>query len=484
MRASFFRIPVFFYIFLFSFNTFGQSSVWLSNSYYLRKHYTQVRHFEQYLFADQIIDDEETDQFVDLRTHTALIVKDNQIIYEKYSKGHDQYRPQKLLSISKSITNLLIGIAVKENKISLQDNLCKYFKDFEFRLDCSKITIENLLGWSSGIHWREIFDAPFSSSIFNLLYTKTGYKDSTSFILNHPLIKKPGTSWHYSSADTNLLMAVLSKVYHPNEYVSLPWTKLFNELGIQSAFWDKDHKEVFNGCCSLYLTARDLARIGVFMLKKGQWMGRQYLPNNWIPKYVKRISPSFLKEPILIKEQFVPGFHWWVNLPSQHGKIYKPRALINAPNDLFLAIGFGGQYLIIIPSMNMIFVRTGQPSSAYLDVNALVGMAISIVNGKDYNLPIQKQPLPFSIGQEYSPPQEYKPSVSQTLNNFVAKEMCNCIFIEKGSKEHCTENLFTYIKPFQNISVSRKQKHVKVSMLKIFQLSQASFNDRYGCRLL
>ena len=454
----------------------------MSDSQFLRQNSTHVRSLENYLFTPKVIYEEEQEIPIDLKTTSFLIVKDGKIIYEKYSNGHDKDRPQKLWSISKSITNLLIGIAVKENRLSLQDNLCKFFSKSQFQ-NCAKITVEDLLGWASGIHWREHFNEPFSSSVFNLIYTSAGYKDSTSFILDHPLIKAPGQSWHYSSADSNLLMSVLSKVYSKDEYRALPWIKLFNKLGIQSAHWDTDKQGIFNGCCSLYLTARDLARIGEFMLNEGVQIEQKLLPDNWIEQYVKRISPSFLKEPILIQEQFTPGFHWWVNRSSQHGNVRKPRALIHAPEDLYMAIGFGGQYLIIIPSLNIIMVRTGHISNNYIDANAIVGMAISIIKGKALNSPSRDKPVPFTIGEEYIPPKEYNPSASKALNNLIAKEFCNCIFIEKGTEFECRESLKNYSKRIQSVSISRSKKQISVALARIFRYSRAYFNNRYGCSL-
>lgn len=480
---SFKKIGIFFLI-TFALPVFSQSS-WLSNSYFIRKNATQVRDLENYLFTPKTMYDiEEEQEFkIDLKTNTFLIVKDGKIIYEKYSRGHDKNRPQKLWSISKSVTNLLVGIALKEGRLSLQDNLCKFFKDSQFQMNCSKITIEDLLGWSSGIHWREHFNNPLSSSAFNLIYTYDGYMDSSSFILSHPLIKAPGSSWHYSSADSNLLMAVLSKVYSKDEYSALPWIKLFNELGIQNAHWDRDNKGVFNGCCSLYLTTREVARIGEFMLNEGYRNGRNLLPDYWIEKYVTRISPSFLKEPILIREQFVPGYHWWVNQSSQHGKVHKPRALIDAPEDLYMAIGFAGQLLFIIPSMNTVVIRTGHISNNYIDVNAVIGMSLSIIKGETYHSPTRDEPVPFKIGEEYDPPKEYNPSATQALNNLIAKEMCNCIFIEKGTEPECQNQIKSYKNKIQTISVSYSKKRVSVSLARILQYARASFSPRYGCQL-
>ena len=436
------------------------SSQWSSNPDYLKKNYSQVRNFEHYLFSN-FFEDEEDEKFTDLRTHSVLIIKDGKIIYEKYSRGHDKNRPQKLWSISKSITQLLVAIAVKEKKISPEDNLCPYFKDYELQFDCNQVSIKDLLGMSSGIHWRESLSQPFQSSVFNMIYNQTGYQDSTSFILSHPLIKEPGSSWHYSSADTNLLMSILSKVYSPEDYSSLPWTKLFNRLGITSAYWDKDQKGVFYGCCSLYLTARDLARIGQLILQKGKVAGVNFFSDDWMEKYIYSIPPSFLKDPTLVIEQFVPGFQWVINKPSQYGRVTVPKALLNAPDDLLVAKGHAGQFLFIIPSMNTIFIRTGDTAGHYLDINAMVAMALNIIRGGVYVHPIRKHPVPFGIGKEYSIPRKYSSNRIQLFNNFVAKEMCSCVFIEKEEEKTCLDNISLRFDSNPSVSISKKQKTVK-----------------------
>ena len=466
----------------------SDGSSWLHDSSYSRKNYIQLRQLENYLFSEleteNRLNKKDLYRSANLGTHSFLMIKDGFIIYEKYDKEHHRERPQKLWSISKAVTNLLIGIAVKENKISLEDNLCKYLKDHESKINCNKITIKHLLSWSSGIHWKELPEPSiFSSSVFNLLYSKKGYTDSISFILSHPLIDEPGMVWHYSSGDTNLLMHILSKVYPTKEYTNLPWSKLFDELGIQNSFWDTDQKGIFNGCCSLYLTTRDVGLIGEFMLKKGRWMGKQFLPNGWIKNYVTSVIPSFFKKPIYVKEQMVPGFQWWVNTPSLHGSVLKPRILPSAPADLYYAIGYAGQYLFIIPSMNTIIVRTGHSHGRYLDMNAMVGMALSVITGKSYNQAIRKTPLPFVIGEEYGPPRKYLFPL-RSANNFLAKEMCNCIFIEKGTKKYCQIFLKSFSSPFQGVHISRKKQMVRVSTANVPPYSRAVFNDRYGCSLL
>ena len=459
------------------------SPSWSNDFSYLQKNYSQIRTFEDYLFPPTLPNREEYTHTTQLKTHSTLILKDGKIIYEKYAKGYHKDRPQKLWSISKAVTNLLVAIAVKENKISVQDNVCPYFKGYEVKFDCKKMTIENLLGWSSGLHWREVFTNPLNSSVFNMLYNEKGYQDAISFILSHPLIRQPGTSWHYSSADTNLLMAILAQVYKPSEYAVLPWIKLFNELGIQSAVWETDGKGVFHGCCSLYMTTRDIARVGEFMLNEGQWLGKNFFPEGWISRYIQSISPAFLKDPVLIREQIVPSFQWWLNKPSRHKQVLKPRALQSAPKDLYLAVGYAGQLLFIIPSMNMVIVRTGSfDADMYLDTNALVGLALGIVTGKQYAHPIRQTFVPFSIGREYDPPRKYSLNPARTMNNFLAKEMCSCLFVEGRSKWSCLEQFKPFKNRWQNISITRSEKNVKVSVLGLFS-SRAYHSGRYGCYL-
>lgn len=459
------------------------STGWSNDFSYLQKNYSQIRTFENYLFPPQLENRREYTQITQLKTHSTLILKDGKIIYEKYAKGYHKHRPQKLWSVSKAVTNLLIGIAVRENKISIQDTICSYFKSYEMKFDCKKMTIKDILGWSSGLHWREMLTEPLSSSVFNMLYNKAGYKDAASFILSHPLIRKPGTSWHYSSGDTNLLMAILSQVYKPSEYAVLPWTKLFNELGIQSAVWETDSKGVFHGCCSLYMTTRDLARIGEFMLNKGRWLGKDFFPEDWINHYVQSISPAFLNDPVAIREQIVPSFQWWVNKPSRHKQVLKPRALQSAPEDLYLAIGYAGQLLFIIPSMNMVIVRTGSfDADVYLDTNALVGLALGIVTGKQYAQPIRQTFVPFSIGREYDSPRKYSYNSAGVMNNFLAKEMCSCMFVEGRNEFSCLEQFKPLKSRWQNISVSKPTKSVKVSALG-WSAGRAHYSGRYGCYL-
>ncbi len=484
MIQSFFNKLCFLFILSVFFSQLGWSAKfkWSADSSYLRKNYSQVRNFENYIFS--IPDQSEELVHPEIhRTFSTIIIKNNHIIYEKYSNGHDKNRAQKLWSISKSITNLLIGIAVREKKLKLSNNICSFFKDYIMNFNCTKMKVKDLLSWSSGIHWRELFSNPLKSSVFNLLYNEFGYKDSTSFILKHPLIRSPGESWHYSSSDTNLLMSILSKIHSEKEYISLPWDKLFNKIGIESAVWDTDSKGVFNGCCSLYMTSRDLARIGLLILNRGKWGEERILSEDWIEKYVFSVSPSFFKEPILILEQFVPGYHWWVNKPSNHNNVHKPRALPDAPEDLVAAVGYAGQFLFIIPSENMIIVRTGDSPDYYLDMNAMIAMAIGITKNTSYSRPIRTKPVPYSLGVEYEAPLKYTENTFKSLNNFIAKEMCYCVFIEKETEKICMENLKYKFKNLPSIFISKKRNYVKTSSFKLFFPSKATFKNRHGCQL-
>ena len=465
---------------------------WLVNPHYLQKNYTQVRDFENYLFSHKIQDEkdfegeEDNISQTDLRTYSALIVKDGKIVYEKYAKSYHKDRPQKLLSISKSITNLLIAIAVQEGKISLSDTLCRYFKNYETPFDCAQITVRDLLGWSSGLHWKERFDEyPLQSSVFNMLYNKAGYKDSTAFVLSHPLARKPGKNWLYSSGDSNLLMSVLSKVYRPEEYAVLPWVKLFNEIGIKKAYWDKDQKGVFYGCCSLYLTPRDLARVGQFILQKGWWGGKSFLPSYWVKEYIKSVPPGFLGGPVFIREQFVPSFHWWVNRPARYGNVFVPRVMPAAPADMIIAVGYMGQFLFIVPSMNTVIVRTGDTAGLYLDINAMAGMALNVVRGGSYDHPIRTKPVPFSIGKEYDSPKDYKKNTAflKVANNFIAKEVCSCVFIERETEKACLENLSIRFETLPSVSVSYEQRAVSVSTFGLFYRGRADYQGKFGCSL-
>jgi CubicO group peptidase (beta-lactamase class C family) len=168
-----------------------------------------------------------------------------------------------------------------------------------------------------------------------------GSKDWVQFVLDQPMAAEPGTTFVYSSGVTELLAEVLRKATgkHADVYAA---EHLFRPLGIERFYWKKTptgHPDTEGG---LYLTPRDLAKIGYLYLKDGVWDGQRLLPEGWVSASTRRQSNPGGEDGAMKY-----GYQWWV-LPAKDGK---PAA--------YAGIGFGGQLLVVVPSLELIAVFTG-----------------------------------------------------------------------------------------------------------------------------
>ncbi len=292
-----------------------------------------------------------------------LVVKDGKLVFETYYPGDDLILTDKqsftrknfdrdtkhcLASASKSITSILFGIAVDQGKISgVDESLFTSFSDYAELSDALKdeITLRHLLTMSAGLSWDES-SYPFSDSRNNLVQMVFS-SDPVRYILEKPVISKPGETWFYNSGITNLLGAVVNrKTGMP--LVEYAAKNLFKPLGITDYEWQSfpNAPQMAIASSLVYLKPRDMAKIGQLMLQQGQWDGKQIVSAQWV-----RESTA---ASIQLSVDFGPGFQntgygyqWW------HGKF------TNWNTDTFYASGWGGQYIFVMPSINTVVVMTG-----------------------------------------------------------------------------------------------------------------------------
>lgn len=296
------------------------------------------------------------------QSDALLIIKNNKIIFEHYNSPFNQSKKHLLWSVSKSILQILVGIAIDERRVSLSDSLCNYFTNIDTR-KCN-IRVKHLLEWTSGLNWSETYENSIKeSSVIAMLYTenKSGV---TPFILSHPVISNPGTRWYYSSGDTNLLSAVLSKVYYDKPLY--PFDLLFKPMGITNVTFETDRKGVYIGSSYLYMTARDLAKIGLLFLNNGQYENQQIVSNEWI-KFSTQIVSAFKENPERQDINDIPGHHWWLNQEIREKNIPKPWPALSSKT--IAARGHWGQLLIIDPTQSMVIVRFGNDRNQSIDLN-------------------------------------------------------------------------------------------------------------------
>ncbi|QAY84607.1 serine hydrolase domain-containing protein [Pseudomonas arsenicoxydans] len=305
-----------------------------------------------------------------IRTDALLVIRDGQLIYERYAGPTTAQTPHLTWSISKSLMATVLGVAYGEGLFKLQDPALKFYPPLQKH---PAITMADLLHWASGLDWQEDYEyAPLKSSVVAMLYTR-GHQDMAAFTAGHEAYAQPGQAFCYSSGDSNLLSAALKNIVGPARYADYPWTALFEPLGIRDAVWETDATGTFVASSYAYLTARDLARIGWLMARDGRWKDRQLLPKDWV---------AFNREPFAHyrahQDDAGPGGQWWLNRAVDGA----PRPWPDAPDDTFAALGHWGQAMYVIPSEHLVIVRYGDDRDDSYQHNELLKLALKAFAGK------------------------------------------------------------------------------------------------------
>lgn len=304
-----------------------------------------------------------------IRTDALLAIQDGRLVYERYAGPTTAQTPHLTWSISKSLLATIFGVAYGERLFALDDPAAKYYPPLQRHPD---MTLADLFHWACGLDWQEDYEyAPLNSSVVAMLYTR-GRHDMAAFTAAHESFSPPGQVFRYSSGDSNLLAAALKTIVGPARYADYPWTALFEPLGIRHATWETDASGTFVGSSYAYLTAQDLARVGLLMQRDGRWGDRQLVPRDWI---------AFNREPFAGfqagQDEAVPGGHWWLNRGA--GSTLRPWP--DAPPDTFAALGHWGQALYIIPSARLVIVRYGDDRDGSYRHNELLKRAMAAFAG-------------------------------------------------------------------------------------------------------
>jgi CubicO group peptidase (beta-lactamase class C family) len=293
-----------------------------------------------------------------INTRSILVVFNGFLIGEKYAEGFTAKTPQMGWSMTKSITNGLIGILVKQGKLKLDEPAPI---DLWKSDDRKKITLNDLLHASSGLDWTEVYSRP--SDATEMLFDS---RDVASFALSKKLDQSPNEEFKYSSGATNILMWIIRKETGDEFYHRFPYLRLFNKIGMNSAIIEPDAAGTFVGSSFCYATARDWARFGLLYLNDGVWNGEHILPEGWV-KYSTTPTPP--------AEKGEYGAQWWLNAGAKDDPL--TRNFPDLPTDVFYADGFEGQFVFIVPSKNLVVVRLGLSQAASPDMNRLVADIIS-----------------------------------------------------------------------------------------------------------
>ena len=299
-----------------------------------------------------------------IRTDALLVIRDGQIIYERYAGPTKASTPHLTWSVSKSLLAATLGVAYGEGRFKLSEAAATYYPPFAAH---PEVKLGHLFNWASGLNWQEDYEyAPLNSSVVAMLYTR-GRADMPAFVASHQGEATPGSRFRYSSGDSNVLSAALKGMVGAKAYADYPWTALFEPLGITSAVWETDASGTFVGSSYAYMTARDLARVGLLMQRDGRWGERQLLPKAWV-EFNRTAFAAYQPLP----GEAVPGGHWWLNQAVAGAA--KPWA--DAPADSFAALGHWGQALYVLSSAGLVIVRYADDRDKSYQHNELLKRAL------------------------------------------------------------------------------------------------------------
>ena len=263
-------------------------------------------------------------------TRAVVVVYRGQIVAERYAPGFDRHTRLTGWSMTKGITNALVGILVNEGKLNIYQPAPVEAWQEDQR---SRITMEDLLHMESGLRWWEFYGGP--SDATRMLFKE---KDMGTYAIGSEVRNLPGKVFNYSSGTANILSAIIRKTVADSDYYRFPYEQLFYKTGMYSAILEPDAGGTFVGSSYCYATARDWARFGLLYLQDGVWNGQRILPKGWVD-FTRRGDPETGNSY---------GALWWLNEGLRHPKL---------PADCYSCEGYEGQYIWVIPSKDLVVVR-------------------------------------------------------------------------------------------------------------------------------
>lgn len=279
------------------------------------------------------------DMLAQTKTVAFMVMRRDSVVYEWYKKGYSDSSTTNPFSVTKSIVGVLTGIALKEGKIkSLDEPIYAYYPEFKGR-GRDSITFRHLLTMTSGLNYRDQYINPFGP-LARLYYGRNVKKQMNG--TKRELA--PGAEWRYKNSDPQVLTLALENAVGMNmsDYAT---EKLWKPIGAEhDALWiiDKKNEGTEKSYCCLHTNAHDLAKIAMLYKYEGNVNGQQLVDSSYVKESLTPVNVA--KEDGKPQKRY--GYLWWLNNTDGIGD--------------YSMEGMGGQYVSIIPSQDLLFVRLGE----------------------------------------------------------------------------------------------------------------------------
>jgi CubicO group peptidase (beta-lactamase class C family) len=320
--------------------------------------------------------------------HSVLVVKNGKLVIEEYFPGRAhalgrplqdaQYREfnratlHESHSVTKTVNSILMGIAVDRHLIrSVEEKISAFFPEYaDLFADRAKgqLRLKHFLSMTGGLSWDE-WTYPYTDArndILRMLYSKDPFR----FVLERPVVTRPGTRFLYHSGISLVLGEIIHKAsgLRADKFAE---RYLFAPLGISDYSWETFSNGTVNTGGGLWLRPRDMAKVGPLYLNGGHWQGKQIVSGELVKESTKQQAPthaywfewwpftwgySFLHKAPLIHFEY--GYQWWLrSFPVRGRKIAT-----------YSAEGRGGQFIFLVPEFQMVAVFTGWNDNASWDL--------------------------------------------------------------------------------------------------------------------
>lgn len=269
------------------------------------------------------------------RVSGLLVLKDGQIVLEKYGLGRKPNDRWTSFSVAKSVTSTLVGAAIQDGKIkSLDAPVTDYIPELKGSA-YEGVSVRQMLMMSSGVAWNEDYTDPKSDvAQAGGAVTEPGVNPMVSYLRKLPRSAPPGTKFNYNTGETDLVGVLVSKATGESlaQYAS---EKIWKPYGMgRDAVWMTDPGGQERGGCCLSMTLRDYGRVGLFVAGGGKAGGQQIVPDWWVGQATTKQIDNGTPAPGGY------GYFWWLR-----------------PNGSYEAVGIFGQSITTFKSEGLIIVQ-------------------------------------------------------------------------------------------------------------------------------
>jgi CubicO group peptidase (beta-lactamase class C family) len=269
-----------------------------------------------------------------------LVVKNGQLVAEKYFHEGSVRQEARLQSVTKSVTSALVGIALDRGCLSsVEQKMIDFFPEVAGEItDLRKeqIRIRDMLQMRAGYPSEESHAALWEGLLSGRY---------VPLIEGFPLVADPGSEFHYSNLTSNWLGIIVDRAcgMHLRAYSE---ENLFSPMGVEAGTWGTDWEGHNNGCGDLHLRARDAAKFGLLYLNDGEFEGNQILPADWVHASLQTYAEDAWDNIGRFRD-IGYGYHWWSARAGEHRVNF--------------AWGHGGQLIVLVDDLDAVIVTTADP---------------------------------------------------------------------------------------------------------------------------